>query len=177
MPLKHRGHTLFELLMTLALVGVVFGLGLPAFGGLLADKRLRVETDALFHAVHVARKASITRRRVISLCPSTDGVHCAAVDAWSTGWIMFENDARQAAGTREDHEKLLDYHTVDPSVRLRANRAHFAFRSTHLRATNGTIAVCDRAGRARARALVVSYTGRPRVAIETPRGQPYSCAD
>ena len=68
MPDKPRGHTLFELMMTLLLVAVVFGLGLPAFGGLLADKRLRVETDALFHAAHLARKASITRRRVITIC-------------------------------------------------------------------------------------------------------------
>ncbi len=176
MPHKSPGHTLFELLMTLALAAVVFGLGLPAFGGLVADKRLRVETDALFHAVHLARKASITRRRVITLCPSADGLTCDADNRWSRGWIMFENDARQGVGTREAHEKLLQYHVVDERVQLKANRKSFAFRSTHLRATNGSIAVCDPAGRARARALVVSYTGRPRVATETTRGQPYSCA-
>ncbi len=174
---NHRGHTLFELLVTLSLVALIFGLGLPAFGGLVADKRLRVETDALFHAVHLARKASITRRRVITLCASIDGTTCDAGNAWSRGWIMFENDARQGAGTRLPHEKLLKYHIVDERVKLRSNRHSYAFRSTHLRATNGSIAVCDPAGRARSRALVVSYTGRPRVATRTTRGRPYSCAD
>ena len=48
---------------------------------------------------------------------------------------------------------------------------------TQLRATNGTFVVCDEAGRVPPRALVVSYTGRPRVAMETPRGEPYSCPD
>lgn len=171
------GHTLFELLITLTLAALIFGLGLPTFGTLLADKRLRVETDALFHAVHLARKASVTRRRVVTLCASLDGQQCDPAGDWSHGWIMFENDARQAAGVRSESEELLQYHTVDERVTLKANRRSFAFRSTHLRATNGSIAVCDRAGRARSRALVVSYTGRPRVATETTRGKPYSCAD
>ena len=177
MPRHGYGHTLFELLITLTLVALVFGLGLPAFGTLLADKRLRTETDALFHAVHLARKASVTRRRVVTLCASLDGQWCDPAGNWSSGWIMFENDAREAAGVRSDKEKLLKYHLVDDQVTLNANRHSFAFRSTHLRATNGSIVVCDRAGRARSRALVVSYTGRPRVATETSRGTPYSCAD
>ena len=45
-----RGFSLYELIMTLALVALVLTLGLPSFGSLVADKRLRVETDALFHA-------------------------------------------------------------------------------------------------------------------------------
>ena len=177
MPDKPRGHTLFELMMTLLLVAVVFGLGLPAFGGLLADKRLRVETDALFHAAHLARKASITRRRVITICASSDGATCGVGSDWSRGWIMFENDARRGATTRLPHEKLLQYHAVDRRVKLKSNRLSFAFRATDLRATNGSIAVCDPAGKARSRALVVSYTGRPRVATRNTRGKPYSCAD
>ena len=43
--------------------------------------------------------------------------------------------------------------------------------------TNGTLIFCDRAGRARPRALVISYTGRPRVAYEDTRGRPYRCPD
>ena len=175
---RHKyGHTLFELLVTLTLAALIFGLGLPTFGALVADKQLRTETDALFHAVHLARKASVTRRRVVTLCASLDGQRCDPAGDWSSGWIMFENDARHAADVRSTDEKLLKFHTVDEQVKLKANRRSFAFRSTHLRATNGSIAVCDRAGRARSRALVVSYTGRPRVATETTRGTPYSCAD
>ena len=35
---------------------------------------------------------------------------------------------------------------------------------------------CDRRGRIQPKGLVVSYTGRPRVAIATPAGKPYICA-
>ena len=173
---QRGGYSLFELLLTLTLASTVLGLALPALGGLIADKRLRVEADALFHAVHVARKASITRRRVVSICPSSDGTSCDSRAGWSRGWIMYENLGRRGTGTRSAKEKLLKYHRVAEAVRIEANRGSFSFRSTHLRATNGTITICDENGRAQTRAVVVSYTGRPRVAREDPRGRPYACA-
>ena len=171
-----RGYSLFELLMTVTLAALIAGLGLPSFGGLIADKRLRAEADALFHAVHLARKYSIVRRRVISLCPSLDLEYCAPGSDWSSGWILFENIGRVGTDIRSPDETLLDARRVDPAVSINANRQSFSFRSTHLRATNGSLVICDQKNRARSRAVVVSYTGRPRVAREDRRGRPYRCA-
>lgn len=173
---RKSGYSLLELLVTLALAALIFGLGLPSLAQLAADKRLRVETDALFHAVHLARKRSVTRHRVITICPSIDGAYCDTENRWSQGWIVFENHGVTATERRSPEEKLLDFHPIESDITIRSNRSSFAFRSTHLRATNGTIVVCDPQGRAASRALVVSYTGRPRVARSDRRGRPYSCA-
>lgn len=170
------GASLFELIMTVMLAALVAGLGLPSFAGLMADKRLRVESDALFHAVHLARKYSIVRRRVISLCPSADLERCTPGTDWSAGWILFENVGRTDTDVRSPDETLLDARRVDPTVNISANRRSFSFRSTHLRATNGSLVICDQKNRARSRAVVVSYTGRPRVAREDQRGDLYRCA-
>lgn len=171
------GYSLFELLVTLAAVALIFGLGLPSFARLVADQRLRVESDALFHAVHLARKRSVVRRRVITICPSVDGAYCDPLNRWSAGWIVFENRGLAATDQRSPEERLLDYHEITNDIEIRSNRRSFSFRSTHLRATNGTLVICDPQRRAASRALVVSYTGRPRVAREDRRGRPYSCAD
>lgn len=176
-PAARRGYSLYELVMTLTLVGLVLTLGLPSFGSLVADKRLRVEADALFHAVHLARKSSIVRRHVVSLCPSIDGQSCNPGHDWSDGWIMFVNVDRDDPPQVGANETILKRHSVDERVRILANRQGFTLRSTQLRATNGTFVICDRAGRAQARALVVSYTGRPRVARADSRGNDYRCAD
>ena len=160
-----RGYNLLELMVTLTLAATVVLLGVPSFNGFLADKRVRAETDALFHAIHLARKSSVVRRRVVTLCPSLDGASCDAEANWSGGWIMFEEQGSTGTGVRSPNEILLDHHPVDDQVRVSANRAYFAFRSTQLRATNGTLHVCDTAGHGRDRTLVVSYTGRPRVDI------------
>lgn len=174
---KSRGYSLYELLITLGLAALVLTLGLPSFGKLVADQRLRVETDALFHAIHLARKSSIVRRRVVSICPSNDGETCNPGYDWSTGWIVFANVDRDDPPRVDENEPILSRHRVEETVQVLANRRGFTLRSTHLRATNGTLVVCDRAGRAEPRALVVSYTGRPRVTRSDRRGEPYSCSD
>jgi type IV fimbrial biogenesis protein FimT len=72
---------------------------------------------------------------------------------------------------------VLRRHRVADNIVISANRRGFTLRSTFLRATNGTLVICDRANRIRPKALVVSYTGRPRVAVATPAEKPYTCAD
>ena len=177
MPRSSRGYSLYELLMTLTLVALIIGLGLPSFGSLVARNRMHVEINALFHAIHLARKESIMRKRVVSLCPSVDGLNCRPGRDWSAGWLMFENTDRDEPPRRDDGEPLLQAHRVAKDVRIMANRRGFTLRATQKRATNGTFVVCDRADRAVPVALVVSYTGRPRVTRETRGGQPYGCAD
>ncbi len=172
-----RGYSLFELVMTLTLAALILTLGLPSFGKLVADKRVRVEVDALFHAVHLARKSSIARRRVVSLCPSADGQACNGDTDWSQGWLMFVNVDRDDPPQLDVGEPVLQRHVVGDTVRIQANRRGFTLRATELRATNGTLIFCDRAARAEPRALVVSYTGRPRVTRTDSRGKSYDCAD
>ena len=171
------GFSLYELLMTMALAALVLTLGIPSFGSILANHRLKVEVDALFHAVHLARKSSIVRRRVVTLCPSRNGIDCEPGFDWSNGWMMFVNTDRDQPVARDDDEAVLSHHTVDRNARIMSNRKTFTLRSTELRATNGTLVFCDREGRGAARALVISYTGRPRVTRQDRRGMPYTCPD
>ncbi len=174
---QSSGYSLYELLVTLTIAATILGLGLPSLGSLMADKRLRVESNALFHAVHRARQESIVRRRVVTICPSRDSLYCDAEGDWSKGWIIFANIGRTGLNIRTDAESLIRHHQVGEMARIQANRATFSFRSTHLRATNGTLIVCDRSGRSESRAVVISYTGRPRVARKDRRGKAYECVD
>jgi len=177
MGMPARGFTVYELLITLLLVAILAGIALPEFSRMTARTRISTEINALFHAVHLARKESIMRRQVVSICPSNDGLSCAPGLDWSQGWIMFNNRDRDEPPQIDAGEPLLQVHAASETVRIIANRRGFTLRATQKRATNGTIIVCDRAGRVPPKALVVSYTGRPRVASETTRGVPYECPD
>ena len=177
MTTQFRGFTLYEMLITIILLALISGLAIPSFSSSIARQRQRVEIDALFHAIHLARKESIMRRKVVSLCPSTDGHECSASHNWSSGWLMFENKDRDSPPRIDPGESILARHRIDDQVRISANRKGFTLRATFLRATNGTFVFCDRNSRITPRALVVSYTGRPRVAVHTTDGELYSCAD
>ncbi|MCB1845347.1 MAG: GspH/FimT family pseudopilin [Halioglobus sp.] len=172
-----RGFSLYELLLTLGIAAIVMTLGLPSFGRIAANQRIRAQIDPVFHAIHLARKISITRRQVVTLCPSADQSQCLESNDWSSGWIMFVNVDRDMPAWRDDDETLLAVHRGDARVRIEANRRSFTLRATELRATNGTLLFCDRAGRASSRALVVSYTGRPRVSDRDTSGHSWACAD
>ncbi len=177
MPAAPRGFTLYELLVTLALAALLVSLGLPAFSSMLARSRQAVEINALFHAIHLARKESIVHRQVVSLCPSTDGQNCLGSNDWSAGWIVFRNADADSPPEVDAGDTIILAHAVADAIRVTANRRGFTLRATVKRATNGTFVVCDRPGRIRPKGLVVSYTGRPRVAFERPDGKPYACAD
>lgn len=174
---RDYGFSLLELLMTIAVAALILTLGLPSFGALKARNAQRVELDALFHAVHHARKASIMRKDVVSLCPSRDGATCSPGRDWSGGFLLFENSDRDEPPELDAGEVLLHRHVTGSAVKITANRRGFTLRATFLRATNGTLVVCDPAGRVTPRALVISYTGRPRVAERTPSGERYACTD
>jgi len=171
------GYSLFELMMTLALISLILTLGIPSFSSIVANNGLRTEVNALFHAVHLARKDSIVRRRAVTICPSHDGLNCAAGNDWSGGWMRFVNNDRDSPPVRDIDEAVLQHHEVAKNSRIVANRRAFTLRTTALRATNGTLIFCDRQDRATPRALVISYTGRPRVAYADRRGSPYRCPD
>jgi len=176
MPRRICGYTLYELLMTTTLIALLLALGIPSFSSMTARQQQRVEIDALFHAVHLARKESIMRRKVVSICPSHDGMSCAPGTDWSSGWLMFENSDRDLPPRVDAGEPILQRHKVSDDMIIQANRRGFTLRATFLRATNGTLVVCDSQDRIPAKGLVISYTGRPRVALKKTSGKLYSCA-
>lgn len=171
------GFSLYELLIALLLVTALAVIAVPSFAGIVAAGRVRAEIDTLFHAMHLARKESIIRRSVIAICPSANSRDCSAGLDWSSGWIMFSNLDRDEPPQIDPGEPILQVHRSGPHTRIVANRRGFTLRATEKRATNGTLIVCDQRSRVTPRALVISYTGRPRVALENSRGDAYACTN
>ena len=171
-----RGYSLYELIMTLGIAAAIMTVGLPSFHNIVANQKLMAETSGLFQAIHLARKESIVRRREVTLCASLDGHSCEPELDWSSGWMMFVNIDRDRPAVRDPNEPILKVHEVGKSVRVQSNRRSFSLRSTELRATNGTLILCDRNNRGTARALVISYTGRPRNTYLDRYGKPMKCA-
>ncbi len=175
MNANNQGFTIYELLITTVLIALFGSLAVPSFSSIIARQRQSVEINALFHAVHLARKESIMRRKVVSICPSPDGLSCSPSRDWSGGWLMFENTDRDSPPQVDAGEPILRHHRVGEHVRVFANRKGFTLRATFLRATNGTFVFCDPKKRVSPKALVVSYTGRPRVARRRTNGDLYTC--
>ncbi len=175
--MHHKGYSLLEMIVVVSIAAILLTLGVPAFDRLLANSRLRTEVNALFHAVHLARKESIMRRQPVTICPSSDGMSCNQENVWTSGWLIFANLDRDSPPSIDANEPVLSKHAISATIKINSNRQAYSLRSTQLRATNGTIKFCDPYDRAPSRALVISYTGRPRVSYKDSRKKSYDCND
>jgi type IV fimbrial biogenesis protein FimT len=88
---------------------------------------------------------------------------------------MFANQDQDYPATVDANEPVLAIGDAFRHGNIHGNRREFVFRAFEIRSTNGTLVFCDARGAAHARAVVISYTGRPRIATTRPGGSPLRC--
>ena len=173
----HRaaGFTLLELLVTLALGAVLLTLAVPAFTNLVLDSRLTASVNRFVHGMYVARHEALKSGADVAMCRSLSGRQCTHSGRWQTGFIVFVNRDQDDPPRVDVGEPILQVERAMPAAAIVANRVAFVFRPFGLRSVNGTLTFCDRRGTARARAVVVSYTGRPRASSAAAANGALSC--
>lgn len=171
---RNDGMTMTEVLTTLALALLVTGIGVPAFRSVVADARLTAAVNDLITSVHLARSTAIRRNDQVVICPA-GSTPCGADAQWQKGWVIFVNRDRLRPPRLDDDEPVIQRHGPLSQLELSSNRNFYAFHRIGLRSTNGTLTLCDRRGAARARAVIVSYTGRPRAARSRADGSELVC--
>jgi type IV fimbrial biogenesis protein FimT len=173
---RPRGFTLWELTCTLGIAAVVLAAGVPAFRAFLLDAHMTADVNAWVLAVQVARTEAAKRSRPVIACPTDDTGRCGArVPLSGGGWMVFVNLDDAYPPQRSSVEPLLYWHSQEIVGSIVSNRPYYEFRPFR-RSTNGTTVFCDRRGVAAAKAVIVSYTGRPRVATRDADGRPLRCA-
>lgn len=169
------GMTLVELLAVIGIMAVTLVVGTPFVRTLLLDARMTGAVNGLVHVVHLARQESQRDLRDVVVCRSATAATCAPPGNWSSGWIVFINEDGDDPPQVDPDETIL-HATQQQALRfITSNRRAYVLRPYSLRATNGTVVFCDERGQPAARAVIISYTGRPRVAARTAGGQPLSC--
>ena len=89
--------------------------------------------------------------------------------------MLFVNTDGRRPPRRAANEPLLLAHQPALTGTIRANRQLFEFRPFGRRSVNGTVTFCDERGAASAKAVIVSYTGRPRVSKRGPGRRRLTC--
>lgn len=84
----HRGFTLTELMITLAIAGILAMIGAPAISHLLARMQSATAEASIANDLRHARTAAIMNNTRVLMCPSTDGHHCRPDDDWQHGWVL-----------------------------------------------------------------------------------------
>jgi len=159
---RAAGYTALELLVTIAIGALLLTLAVPAFTTVVLDSRQTAAVNRVVHGMHVARHEALKSESDVVVCRSTSGRQCNHSGNWDAGLIVFVNRDRDSPPRVDAGEPVLQVESGFMVNPILANRGAFIFRPWGLRSVNGTLTFCDRRGMPRAKAVVVSYTGRPR---------------
>jgi type IV fimbrial biogenesis protein FimT len=113
--IEQKGFSLMELLLVLALTGMVLGLAIPSYQLMVAKTRIRVASSQLEAAIKAARKGALHHRAEVVLCGSRSSNRCDGT--WEEGQLIAFKSTRKA---------LAFLPALPPGVRVewRANLAH-----------------------------------------------------
>lgn len=110
-PISHQrasssGFTAIELMVTIALLGILMAIAAPGLAQFLKSNRLTGQANSLVSDILYARSESATRGSRVVICPSTDTTSCATGAAnWASGWIIFVDT--NSNGTADTGEAVL----------------------------------------------------------------------
>jgi type IV fimbrial biogenesis protein FimT len=88
---RSSGVTLLELLVTIAVAGIIATIAVPGIHSIIQNNRSVSYTNDFVTTLNFARSEAIKRRQTVTVCTSTDGANCrtdADKDHWEDGWIV-----------------------------------------------------------------------------------------
>lgn len=113
--MRRAGFTLLELMVVLAIAGVLIGLASPEMSGMIRRQRLDSAVADLYGAIDLARSQAIARGVRVQLVPLEP-----AGTNWSRGWVVFvdaNGDRRPGPG----EEIIASHGAIDEGIVISFN--------------------------------------------------------
>jgi type IV fimbrial biogenesis protein FimT len=176
-PLQCHGASLAELMFSVTLLALLTAVAAPSLGQFQRSNARAAVVNDFIHSIFLARSRAVMTNGVVSICRSTNGVTCTTrTSNWEDGWIVFDNTDRDQPADRDPGEAILHRNAGWSGGQITSNRVAFSFRSELQADINGTIVFCVRQGKPDdARAIIISHTGRPRVAKRDASNRALNC--
>lgn len=175
---SQNGFTLYELLVTLMIVGMVMAVGLPNLTSFAQNSRVTATANDLHASFYLARSEAARSKSNITLCASNNSMTAAPTcsGTFDDGWIVFadlDGDIVRDAGT---DNVLRAFPAIDDELDIVTNggATYFGFAGTGLGRgdVNGTslqsARICDSRGNIK---IIGDNDSAARVLIVTPIGR------
>lgn len=163
-----RGFTLFELMITMSVMGVLLAVAVPSFISSLSNNTIIIVNNELLSAINLSRSEAIKRNVPVSICATQDSNFNACGASWQLGWLVFVNPTGGTTLSNTATAPLLRIHRINntavtltpsPSVNIITyNGSGFpATGSSNITFTTKATGCTIDSGRS----LAISITGRP----------------
>ncbi|HEV2704005.1 MAG TPA: GspH/FimT family pseudopilin [Steroidobacteraceae bacterium] len=89
-PRRMAGVSLIELMVVVAVVAILLGVGMSSYKSITVTSRVSGEINGLLGDMQYARSEAIKQGQNVVVCVSVNGTDCSVGNTqWNQGWIVF----------------------------------------------------------------------------------------
>jgi type IV fimbrial biogenesis protein FimT len=168
-------------MIAVGLTALLLSMAVPALNTFTTNARQTSAINDFVSSMHIARSTAVTTNFRVTVCASSNGNSCEAVD-WDQGWIVFTDrdsdqfvDGDEVIAAASDGIEGLSIQSGEFSQFL-MYRPNGRVMNSSVTGNSGQFTVCDDRGADHAKVMIFDLSGRPRLSTNLADGSSPSCS-